>query len=111
MTIEQINAMVEEIGLPFAYYEFPEDTAQVPPFVVWFLSRDDDLYADNINYCDIEQLNIELYTSEKDFELEAQVEAVLKNHDISYHKESSKIDSEKIWQTSYESEVIINGEK
>lgn len=111
MTIEQINAMVEEIGLPFAYYEFPEDTAQVPPFVVWFLSRDDDLYADNINYCDIEQLNIELYTSEKDFELEAQVEAVLKNHDISYHKESSWIGSEKIWQTSFESEVIINGEK
>ena len=46
MTIEQINAMVEEIGLPFDYYEFPEGTAQAPPFIVWFLGADDDVMAE-----------------------------------------------------------------
>jgi hypothetical protein len=108
MTIEQINAMVETIGLPFSYYEFPEGTSQAPPFVVWFLSRDDDLKADNINYCDIEWLNIELYTSNKNFDLDKKIEDVLKANDLTYYKESSFIDSEKIWQTSFEMEVMIN---
>lgn len=108
MTIEQINAMVEEIGLPFDYYEFPEGTAQAPPFVVWFLGADDDVMADNINYCDIEWLSVELYTSFQDFDLERQIEAVLKKYDFTYHKERSFIESEKIWQTSYEMEVLIN---
>ena len=108
MTIEAINKMVEEIGLPFDYYQFPEGTGQDPPFIVWFLSEDNDFHADNNNFCDIETLNIELYSSSKDFDLEAQVESVLKEHDMSYHKESAEIDSEKIWQTSWEMEVLIN---
>lgn len=108
MTIQGINDMVAEIGLPFNYYEFPEGTKQSPPYVVWFLSNDNDFKADNSNYCDIEQLNIELYTSEKDFDLEAQVERVLKAHDLSFYKESNKVDSENMQQTSWEMEVIIN---
>ena len=108
MTIPEINAMVESMGLPFEYYEFPEGTSQEPPYIVWFLSRDDDFKADNENYCDIEQLNIELYTSTKDFELENQVEAVLKANGFTYYKESNKIDSEKLWQISFEMEVVIN---
>ena len=108
MTIQQINAMVGEIGIPFNYYEFPEGTEQAPPYVVWFLSNDNDFKADNSNYCDIEQLNIELYTSEKDFDLEAQVERVLKAHDLSFYKESNKVDSENMQQTSWEMEVLIN---
>ncbi len=108
MTIEAINKMVEDIGLPFDYYEFPEGTAQDPPFITWFLSQDSDFHADNENYCDIETLNIELYTSTKDFELEAQIESVLKEHELSFHKESEKIDSERMWQTSWEMEVLIN---
>ena len=108
MTIEQINEMVEEIGLPFDYYAFPEGTAQDPPYITWFLGEEDDFHADDSNYCGIETLNIELYTSDKDFELEASVEGVLRNHELSFHKESERIDSEKLWQTSWEMEVIIN---
>lgn len=108
MTIQKINEMVAKIGLPFNYYEFPEGTSQAPPYVVWFLSGDDDVHADNTNYCDIEQLNIELYTSEKDFDLETQVERVLKEYGLSFHKESARIDSERMQQTSWEMEVIIN---
>ena len=108
MKIEEINSMVEEIGLPFSYYEFPEGTAQKPPFVVWFLGSDDDLMADNINFCDIEWLSIELYTSQKDFALDKTIEDILKKYGFTYHKESAYIDSERIWQTSFEMEVMIN---
>jgi len=109
MTYEQIASMVESIGLPYAYYQFPEGTGQAPPFVCFFYASTDDVYADDSNYQRIVVLNIELYTSEKDFELESQVEEILKNNGLTYSKEESYIDSESMWQIAYEMEVIING--
>lgn len=111
MTREEVYAMIESIGLPCAYYEFPEDTQQVPPFVVWFFASDTDVKADNSNYCDKEVLAIELYTKIRDFEQEKAVEDVLASYGFCYSKEPNFIDSEKIWQIAYESEVIINGEE
>lgn len=65
MSYEEIATMIESIGLPYAYYQFPEGTGQEPPFVVFFYSNIDDLYADDINYQRIVTLNIELYTRER----------------------------------------------
>lgn len=109
MTYKGIAAMIESIGLPYAYYQFPEGTGQEPPFVVFFYSNTDDLYADESNYQRIVTLNIELYTREKDFEKEATVEGILQNSGLSYYKEENYIDSEKMYQIAYEMEVIING--
>ena len=109
MTIQEINQMVESIGLPFTYYEFPEGTSQAPPYVAWFIDGNDDFKADNINYCGIGILIIELYTSTKDFVLETQLQEVLKDRGLFYHKEENKIDSENLWQIAYRMEVIVNG--
>lgn len=109
MTYKDVADMVEDIGLPFAYYQFPEGTGQAPPFVVFFYTQTDDQYADDTNYQRIVVLNIELYTSEKDFEKEAVVEGVLSDNGLTYYKEENYIDSEKMWQIAYEMEVIING--
>lgn len=109
MTYKEIAAMIESIGLPYAYYQFPEGTGQEPPFVVFFYSNIDDLYADESNYQRIVTLNIELYTREKDFEKEATVEGILQNSGLSYYKEENYIDSEKLYQIAYEMEVMING--
>ena len=67
MTHKEVNLMVKSMGLPYAYYQFPENTAQAPPFICFFYSGTNDLYADQENYQRIEQLNIELYTTRKDF--------------------------------------------
>ena len=109
MTHKEVASMVKSIGLPFAYYQFPEGTGQAPPFVVFFYSSTDDVFADDSNYQRIETLNIELYTKDKDFNLESQVESVISANGLTYHKEESHIDSEKMWQIAYEMEVIING--
>ena len=108
MTYKEIATMVSSIDLPFSYYQFPKGTDQAPPFVVFFYSQTDDLYADESNYQRIVQLNIELYTREKDFEKEAAVEGILQNSGLSYYKEENYIDSEKMYQIAYEMEVIIN---
>lgn len=111
MTYKEVATMVASIGLPFAYYQFPEGTAQQPPFVVFFYTHSDDVYADDQNYQRIVTLNIELYTDEKDFEKEASLEEVLKNNNLTYYKEENYISNESMWQIAYEMEVLINGEQ
>lgn len=109
MTYQEVAAVVRSIGLPYAYYQFPEGTEMAPPFVVYFYTYTDDLMADNRNYQRIPKLSIELYTAEKDFEQEAALEKVLEQNGFSYYKEENYIDSEKMWQIAYEMEVIIDG--
>lgn len=109
MTREEIATMIESIKLPCAYDQFDDDTPQEPPFICWFFSVNDDLAADNVNYAHIETLNVELYTRYKDFETEAIIEKTLNDNGLVYHKETNKIDTEKMYQTAYESEVLLNG--
>lgn len=109
MTRQEVAKMVESIGLPYAYYQFPEGTGQSPPFAVFYFTGIDDLYADCSNYQRIAVLNIELYTAEKEFELEDVAERILASNGFTYYKESNYIDSEKMFQIAYEMEVIING--
>ena len=108
MTYQEIAQMVESIGLPYAFYQFPDDTEQAPPFIC-FLDDYDDFYADDSNYADKVVLTVELYTDTKDIPLESAVEAVLDGHEMTWSKESTYIDSERMWQTSYTMEVFING--
>lgn len=108
MTYPEIDAMIGEVGLPYAYYQFPE-TGQQPPFICWMLDGIDDLYADNINYQRIAVLAVELYTDEKDFEKEEAVEAVLAAQGLSYGKAEQYIDSERMHETVYTMEVVVNG--
>ena len=35
MTYEQINGMMEEMGLPFAYHHFAEGESPAPPFLLF----------------------------------------------------------------------------
>lgn len=102
-----IERIAQELGIPCEYYQF--ETAQAPPFFVWFMSENTDIKADNENYVDKEVFNLELYTAYKDFELEKKLEDILKSSGFCYSKESNFIDSEKCYQIAYESEVIING--
>ena len=109
MTYKEIASMIDSVGLPSAYYQFPDATPQAPPFICFLYPRNDDLYADDSNYQTIVQLVVELYTDTKDFELEAVVEAVLATHGLTWSKESGYLDGEKMQMTTYSMEVLING--
>lgn len=107
MTAQQIKTLVSSIGLPYAYYQFPEGTAQAPPFICFYISRSDDLSADNINFTKIRQLVIELYTNNKDYVKEAAVEAVLTNAGLFFQTDESYIDTERMYMVTYTSEIIF----
>lgn len=110
MTRKEVAQMVDSIGLPYAYYQFDEDTAQAPPFVVFFFSTSNDLYADQTNYQRIDSLSIEFYSSEVDFDTEETIEAILNDAGLTFYKEQSFIESERIWQTAYDMEIVLTPE-
>ena len=107
MTYPQIATMVASIGVPYAYYQFPEGTAVAPPFVCFYFEGSDDLYADDKNYQKIRPLTIELYTDNKDFSLEATVEGILASNGLTYARNESWIESERMNMVAYTADVII----
>ena len=109
MTVKEISDMLATSGLAYAYYQFPDGTQQEPPFICFYFPESDDFYADNTNYVDKRRLYVELYTNEKDFEKEATVENLLSSNGLSYRKVETYINSERMYQITYEMEVIING--
>lgn len=110
MTTKEVAAMVAEIGVPYAYYQFPEGTGQETPFICFFYSYNNDVKADNSNYQKIERLIIELYTDNKDFDLEHRVESVLASHDMVWSRNEEWIESERMLEVVFEMDVIITEE-
>lgn len=108
MTYKQIAEMIEDIGLPFTYYSFPNDIAPDPPYIVFNYPQRDDFGADNENFVHIDTLNVELYTATKDFTTEQQVEAVLKGNGLFYTKEQAYIRNERLFQITYVCDVITD---
>lgn len=108
MTLKEVSDTIASIGLSYAYYEFPDGTEQEPPFVVYYYPESDDFFADNKNYVDKRRLYVELYTNEKDFTTEATVESVLSSNGLTYRKVETYIESERMYQITYETEVFIN---
>lgn len=107
MTYKQIATMISSIGLPYAYYQFPEGTAQPTPFICFYYPNRNDFLADDSNYQKIEHLIIELYTDNKDFGLEQSVEAALEGAGLVYTRSEEWIDTERMLEVIYETDVII----
>ena len=106
MTYKAIKQLIQGFGLPYTYNSFPNNIAPTPPYIVFNYPNNDDFGADNENYVSIDVLNIELYTQNKDFELEEAIEAALKENGFYYEKSEAYIRSENLYQISYVSEVI-----
>ena len=109
MTTKEVASMVAEVGIPFTYYQFPEGTEQPCPYICFYYAGNNDVIADNVNYVGVAQLNIELYTDEKDFALEKKLESVLTSHHIPFSREETYLSGERMYMEAYSMEVIING--
>lgn len=106
MTYQEVASMIQGMGLPFTYDSFPNNISPNPPYIVFNYPQNDDFGADNTNYVSIDALNIELYTSTKDFALESSIESVLNGNGFFYEKNESYIRSENLYQITYTTQVI-----
>ena len=105
MTYDEIIQIAEEAGLPFAYDHFAEGESPEPPFLIFLFDRSDNFGADGKVYFKINVLHFELYTDEKNPEVEARLEAVLDRHDLFYNKSEVWIEEERLYEVLYEMEV------
>ena len=105
MTYEEINEMMQEIGLLYAYHHFAEGESPNPPFTLFLSPGEHTFGADDLMYISFKTLHIELYTDEKSPEAEERVEEVLHQHNLYYTKTEAWIESEKLYEVLYETEV------
>lgn len=108
MTLKEIAALIASTKLPWSYSHFVKTPA--PPYVVYYYPGETDVHADDSNYVNKRQLNVELFTTKKDPETEAAVEDALRGAGLTWYKQTDFLSDEKLYQTTYEMEVIINGE-
>ena len=107
MTKKEVAQLIESFGLPWRYSHFTQTPA--PPYVVYYYPGENDVFADDSNYVNKRQLFVELFTVSKDVTSEAAIEAKLKEAGLTWYKQTDFLNDEKLFQTTYEMEVIING--
>ena len=105
MSYEEINEMMQENGLPFAYHHFAEGESPDPPFTLFLSPGENTFGADDLMYVSFKRLHIELYTDEKSPDTEQRVEEVLLRYNIYYTKSEVWIESEKLYEVLYTMEV------
>jgi len=101
VSYELIQTILGELGLPYAYYQFKK-----PPegdkYIAYFESDKVRFLADDKVYHYEPQFAIELYTKEKDIEIEDMLIALFEQHEVVWSGgESTYIDSENVYQTVF----------
>ena len=103
--MDKLLELMAEIDIPSAYDHFAEGESPDPPFITYLLPGSDNFAADGKVYFRITEVHIELYTDEKNPEVEALVETVLDANGIFYDKTEVWIDSEKLYEVLYSFET------
>lgn len=103
--MDRLLQLMAEIDIPSAYDHFAEGESPEPPFITFLLPRSNNFSADGRVYLHVEEVHIELYTDEKNPEVEARVEAVLDRHSIFYDKSEVWIETEKLYEVLYSFEM------
>ena len=95
--------VLESTGVPFRYRKFKGEEIKPPPYITYFLATEHHYGSDERNLLQDTHVIIDLFTAEKDFELEAHIDLQLagfeftKNEDYEY--------SDEIFRVTYELDI------
>ena len=89
-----------------AYRMFPVGAAPALPFIVYYSQGTDNQFGDNKTYHVVEDMNICLYSRQKDTTSESAIESALNNNNIPWNKSEAYIDSEECYEITYEITLI-----
>ena len=111
MTTREIAQMIANVGLPYSYDHFEEsETPGAPPFICFTYPSSEHFAADNGVYQKAVALRIELYTDEKDLELEQQVENALDAAGLYYDSAETYLDSEKMYMVAWDTGFLLTND-
>ncbi len=108
MTYKEIYEALLETEYPVTV-NFWEKEIPALPYIVIEYPENNDVTADDINYANIVQVNIGLYTKRKDTTAETAVETVITKYFGAYFKTSEWVLNDHLQETNYTTEVVING--
>lgn len=80
MTQAELHTALKTLGLPVAYGEFKstdKSPAPSPPFITYQFAYSNDFKADNQNYLEISNFQVEFYSKNKDLINEGNIQALL----------------------------------
>lgn len=97
MTLAEFVDLFEHCGIPIAFDHFA--TEQSLPYMVYIISANDQFAADNITYHSDPEIQLELYTEQKDSTSEATVEGLISG--FYFTKEEGYLDSEQMYMVAY----------
>lgn len=109
MTLAELTTALKSLGMPVAYGEFkntPENPPPPPPFITYQFAYSGDMMADNQNYNEISNFQVELYTIKKDPAKETLIQNLLKSLRLPYSKIEAWLDDENMRQVIYEIQLI-----
>ena len=109
MKRKEIAEMLAATGYPVTYLQWPEK--KVPPltYICYYYPSMEPETADDTHYAQFYTLNVELYTKEKQFDVENNVEQALLNAGFVFTKEEDYLNDENMYEELYMMEVLIDG--
>lgn len=104
MTQAELYQALKSLGMPVAYSSFTSPVS--PPFITYQFAYSNDIMADNVNYVEVSNFQIELYTAKKDLVAEKLVQDKLKELGLPYSKIEAFLEDEKLYQVIYEVQLV-----
>ena len=101
----EFKSELEKLGIPVQYRAFQVGQAPELPYLIFYENDSDNIFADNSNWFDVLNVVCELYTDEKDIELETKLQKLLYDLEIQYNSTETYIDSENMYLKAYD--VVI----
>ena len=84
-----------------AYRMFPVGAAPALPFIVYYSQGTDNAFGDNQTYHVVEDINVCLYSAQKDTTSESAIETALNNANIPWTHSEVYIDTEECFEITY----------
>ena len=109
MTQSELYTILKATGYPVAYSHFivnEKNPAPKLPYITYLSAYSSNLIADDIVYKEIDNLQIELYTTKKDLAAEKKLEDLLDQNEIAYDSTETWLESEQLFQKIYEMRLI-----
>ena len=98
----EFKAELEKLDIPIQYRAFSVGQAPELPYILFYEDDSDNIFADNSNWFDVLNVSCELYTDEKDIELETKLQKLLYDIEIEYNSTETYIDSENMYLKAYD---------
>lgn len=103
MKLEEFKKQLDTSGLPSAYNSFPENSVPELPYVCYSCINSSNFFADGIVYFGRSNIEVKLYTKNKDVTIEEKVEKALSS--FIWEKSEMYVDDEQCLEITYTMEV------